>query len=499
MPPTASANSTQREQEELDNGFFNLFDSTFKNTTTSTAASSKATVQQPAGIPHRYNQSHFNTSSNHPQVKHLNNNSQPLTKAVTTKRISKKKLKNSASSVNLIDLDTWIDKKSSNNQDNMSIFDLFDPLSKVNLSEQKAITAGQVEEEEEEESETEESESEETEEFIKQKANDVSGNVEAKKCSLQRFSKLSASSEGMAANLSNLSRIENFKLVEQLNIAEFESFNKSINKLSQELKVDSRKNLSNLIVFSPLLDCPLSNQRKNIKIVVRYANSEANRFLQQNITPSFNATVETVVYHVLSLFGIDNLDTSKSKTILELFFPIDQLSFFFYILDKYLLKIHGCEEYLPINANLSDLKYLHECLTLNKEPVLILTELTRIKTELSSETEASTNHQPFRFSNKFEKNKTLISKLKLEKLLQGLVQDRKLIEEAASNSAESNNQLNNLSTLFNLCINLKEKCKQLASVICNVHFNCMEQVVDRLEFSERSLRNYEQGIDLKVS
>jgi hypothetical protein len=35
-------------------------------------------------------------------------------------------------------------------------------------------------------------------------------------------------------------------------------------------------------------------------------------------------------------------------------------------------------------------------------------------------------------------------------------------------------------------------------VICGVHFNCMEQVVDRLEFNERSLRNYEQGIDLKV-
>lgn len=321
MPPTASANNAQREQEELDNGFFNLFDSTFKNTTTSAAPNSKPTVAQPTGIPHRYNQSHFNTSSNHPQVKHLNNNSQPLTKAVTTKRISKKKLKNSASSVNLIDLDTWIDKKSSSNQDNMSIFDLFDPLSKVNLSEQKAITAGKVEEEEEEgESETEESESEETEEIIKQQAKDASGNVVAKKCSLQRFSKLSASSEGMAANLSNLSRIENFKLVEQLNIAEFESFNKSINKLSQELKVDSRKNLSNLIVFSPLLDCPLSNQRKNIKIVVRYANSEANRFLQQNITPSFNATVETVVYHVLSLFGIDDLDTSKQK-IISIFLP----------------------------------------------------------------------------------------------------------------------------------------------------------------------------------
>jgi len=88
----------------------------------------------------------------------------------------------------------------------------------------------------------------------------------------------------------------------------------------------------------------------------------------------------------------------------------------------------------------------------------------------------------------------LISRFKIEKLLQSIEQNRKLIDEA---SQDTHSHTSQVSTLLNWCINLKEKLKVLASVICKVHFNCIEQVIDKLEFSERSLRGYEQGCDLK--
>ncbi len=227
-------------------------------------------------------------------------------------KITSKRVKKQTASVNLIDLDTWIEKD--NTQSNLSIVDLFDPLSQVNISqsakEQQVEELEEEVDEEEEKSETDEVDSEQNKQ-VAHVVQELASRVDvAKAYSLQRSSTVSSDS---VASQPDPNRIENFKLVEQFSNLEFESFNKSINKLSQELKVDSHKKLSNLIVFSPLLDCPLTNQRKNIKIVVRYSNSETNRFLQQNITPSINATVETVVYHVLGLFGINDLDTSKSN------------------------------------------------------------------------------------------------------------------------------------------------------------------------------------------
>ena len=69
-PPPVGVNSIKNEQEELDSGFFNLFDSTFNKASiqetpnsSAVATAAKPNPLQPTVIPHRYNQSYFNTSS----------------------------------------------------------------------------------------------------------------------------------------------------------------------------------------------------------------------------------------------------------------------------------------------------------------------------------------------------------------------------------------------------------------------------------------------------
>ncbi len=67
-----------------------------------------------------------------------------------------------------------------------------------------------------------------------------------------------------------------------------------------------------------------------------------------------------------------------------------------------------------INANVADLKYFHACLTVERDPVLILTEIDSIKKD-SETSPNSVTVCPFKVSGKFEKNKMLISRLKIEK------------------------------------------------------------------------------------
>ena len=140
-----------------------------------------------------------------------------------------------------------------------------------------------------------------------------------------------------------------------------------------------QKELANLVVFSPVLDCPVSTRvsQLHLRIYIRISNtnhsetdidsssststrSSNNNNSKLSLAVSINATVETIVYNVLTMLEIDELDTGK-----------------------YLLKIHGLEEYLPLEATLAELAYIHECLIESREPTLVLVELRHVNTELT--------------------------------------------------------------------------------------------------------------------
>ncbi len=187
-----------------------------------------------------------------------------------------------------------------------------------------------------------------------------------------------------------------------------------------------------------------------------------------------NATFETLVYQVLTLFNVTDMNTNK-----------------------YLLKIHGLEEYLPVNANLNELKYLHECIIENKEPVLILTELNTVNIELNQKTETDDNEQKtFKYTFKNDKNKNQITKVKMETLLKTILQNKKLIEE----SIESNSNysyINQLDSVLNWCMNLREKLKYLIVLVYNVHYSLLDETISKLEQIEKDLKNLQNGHGLK--
>ncbi len=269
-------------------------------------------------LPHRYNQSHFNISNktntgglpnfslfNNPNKAANNQNNQAIANEEMNTNNTlhvvrrKKKKRTKKNSIDLIDLETCIDEKSRNN--NLSIVDLFDPLA------QPKISTSEYEET------SEESEPELKIPEIDKIKQEVA--LAGKKPSPPQTTTITTKPEVRQSQIVS-NRIVGFKIFDLTSSDEFSSFNKSINKLSQEIKLDSKK-LANLIVFSPLLDCPIS-QRKNIRISVRYAGAN-DRYLQEVITPSLNATVETVVYHVLSLFEINDLDPGNFYLLFNIF------------------------------------------------------------------------------------------------------------------------------------------------------------------------------------
>lgn len=424
QPPT--------EQEILDKDFLNLFQN---NSKSSNLDEKKKTIATPI-IPVTLN--------------HQNK----LVPTIITKQKKKEK--------NLIDLDNEIDSK------DLSVFDLFDPLAPAN--EQKLNKK----------IETDESDTDEIEKSVEQtsipppppsptpvptvkfKLDNQTESIDLKRRDAIKYKQ----------KKSTTNRIENFTIIDLKTINEFESFEKSINELRFQIDVE-KKQLSNLIVFSPLLDCPITN-RQSIKLTVKYTQTNSNRYVQETLTPSLNATVETLVYQVLTLFNVTDMNTNK-----------------------YLLKIHGLEEYLPVNANLNELKYLHECIIENKEPVLILTELNTVNIELNQKTETDDNEQKnFKYIFKNDKNKNQIAKFKMETLLKTILQNKKLIEE----SIESNSNysyINQLDSVLNWCMNLREKLKYLIVLVYNVHYSLLDETISKLEQIEKDLKNLQNGHGLK--
>ena len=256
-----------------------------------------------------------------PNLQSTNQNSSNHIYTKSSNQIKKPKKPND--NMDLIDLETSLDFKE------MSVFDLFDPLVAKDIENkriemEKSIEKKQKEDEIKKEQEKEKQKAEQVEnnkpvennnddkENIK---NNNSVNISKRRDAFKR-KKTSTS-----PNDKRLNRIESFNLID-VNIAEnFDHFNKTINDLKELIDIE-RKELSNLIVFSPILDCPISN-RNDIKINIRFNNTNTktndaisndsgnNKRFQVTITPSLNATIETIVYNVLSMFNIEDLNTDK--------------------------------------------------------------------------------------------------------------------------------------------------------------------------------------------
>ena len=97
-----------------------------------------------------------------------------------------------------------------------------------------------------------------------------------------------------------------------------------------------------------------------------------------------------------------------------------------------------------------------------------------------------------------EENAHLINKSKLEDFLRAIIQNRNLIEEAIEDSNSRNaSYTNQLDTILNWCLNIKEKLKCAVALIYSIHFEAIEKCVETIEFCEKSLRQYQTGRVMK--
>ncbi len=273
--------------------------------------------------------------------------------------------------------------------------------------------------------------------------------------------------------------IKSLKLDYCTNIEEFRAYNEFINELKQRLETET-SDPSNLITFSPVLECPIS-KKVNIKISARYAiasgnNEQINKKYQTiSLLVSIKATVETLVYNVLNLFNIDDLDTKK-----------------------YLLKIHGLEEYLPIESTLADLKYIHECLIENKEPVLVLVEVKNANTDLNfkkqnlEREEKNDESSKFKFCLNFnydyfdESTQSLFSKV--DSVLSTILNHKKSLLDALGEYIRKNSS-NLIDLILNWLINLKERARALVLIFNGLNAEQINFVLEKLEFFEKRLKS----------
>jgi hypothetical protein len=314
-----SQSSYLTEQEILDKSFLNIFNSSSSGSISPNRPSSPTISKN--------NEKKRNNSANIPVALNHQN------KLVPTGQLNKPTPPPSKEK-NLIDLEVSID-----NQREMSALDLFDPL-----AQPKPLPIPKPESDQQETVVVENEPSAKkfqppplpTQLPVGDPLSSSQLNKETKRRNGVKETKQNDHSKKTTAD----QRIERFDIVELEKLNEFESFERSVNELTAQINAENEKSdnkkLSNLIVFSPTLDCSITN-KKTIKMTVKYSHTTPNgiKYLQETLTPSLNATVETLVYHVLTLFDVTELNA-----------------------DKYLLKIHGSEEYLPIDATLSYLKYI---------------------------------------------------------------------------------------------------------------------------------------------
>ncbi len=182
---------------------------------------------------------------------------------------------------------------------------------------------------------------------------------------------------------------------------------------------------------------------------------------------SVNATIETLVYNVLNLFNIDDLDVKK-----------------------YLLKIHGLEEYLPIDSTLADLKYIRDCLIENREPVLVLVELKNANTELTTKDDKAKSEKfTFNLDLNEECFDDSMSSLftKLESLLKGIVNNRKSLIDSLNEYAKTNSS-NHIDLIVSWLVNLKEKVKGAVNAFNLVTNDSVNTILERLETFEAQIK-----------
>ena len=279
----------------------------------------------------------------------------------------------------------------------------------------------------------------------------------------------------LSNNDNKIENIEKFEFIEK-NLSEIvmdiENFEVFINELKEQVNSESTINNNNkntsasftnsVIVYSQLLEQPILNDM-DIKLIIRYYDTQTSKIKQISLNASINCTVETFLYELLSRFELSDLD-----------------------INKYLLKIHGKEEYLPVKEILGELKYIQDCLCLNKDPIFVLIEVKNINRQLSMNVnKISESSKTFQY----EIDKQIKFRYRLETLLANISRIKEEINKAVYNADQN-------YVLENWCRNYKSNINELIKLIHKINYTSLLDLTDRFQRIELDLKSYHSRFEL---
>jgi hypothetical protein len=236
-----------------------------------------------------------------------------------------------------------------------------------------------------------------------------------------------------------------------------------INKLKKEINISKLNDDStiislpdSIIVYSPLLNVPIVN-KLNIKLEIKFPDRDKSINKELSITCSI-------------------------KSILTDLATEWYLKYF----ENYMLKIHGKEEYLPINEMLCDLKYIRNCLCLNVDPVFVLVKLENINQQLGFKRKID-------YETKFQfqlnrKNLSFIQKSKFEQVLDSIVYNYKGFNQAIQDNDKR------LSLCF--CERFRLKFKELTNTVFGIKYTPFLTFTILLEKQEILIKD-DKSIEIK--
>lgn len=261
--------------------------------------------------------------------------------------------------------------------------------------------------------------------------------------------------------LNEIEKIQTKKITENLNqeikqdiCNEISDFIQRISQLKKPLDLNKKQN-PKLIVYSSIVEFQLSKFKNlNINLNIRYYSDTeiSKRYIPIRILVSFNSNIETILYQVLNLYKIEELDVSK-----------------------YFLKIHGLEEYLPLNVCIAEIKYFYDCINENKEPVLILVCVKKNFTpndKLNSLEKKQLQHDFSIESLKIDFN----LKAKIENVVRKIVVGKTGLQESLRNEIDTDN----LDRILDQIKKLVESIYFLKSLLFEIGHNLIEDDLFKL-------------------
>ena len=258
--------------------------------------------------------------------------------------------------------------------------------------------------------------------------------------------------------------IENFEFIDNRYNKETILFENFINSIKNELNNKSSDEVNDgltdsVIVYCPLLDVPIVSITEEVRIVVQFMTMQKE--IKEYVHYTFiQNLVKSILESAVRYFGLQDAT-------------------------KYMLKIHGKEEYITSYVLFCDLKYIRDCVCLNINPIFVLIKVEHVNRHLSfyriinNRSSFSDGKSNFAFVLD-ESNYKIIEQKKIVDVLKAIVDNRKNIKDAVKQ--------NDKELFLYYCQAFRWNFKELTSLVLFIKYTPFLTYNEWMEWKENSIK-----------